>query len=121
MSKTRQQCLLEDTHFRVLSLLEDNTYLNQREMAVSLGMSLGAVNYCLRALAVKGLVKIYNFHGSKNKLGYAYLLTQAGFSEKLALTSQFLQRKKQEYAALEAEIKALQRKLDIKNDVDKLL
>ena len=99
----------EDTRFRVLSLLESQPDLNQREMAKVLGVSLGGVNYCLRALVAKGLVKMSSFQASENKLAYAYLLTPQGMTEKIALTSRFLKRKKQEYAALRAEIEALQK------------
>jgi EPS-associated MarR family transcriptional regulator len=109
MSMTRQQQLQEDTHFRVLSLLESQPDLNQREMAKALGVSLGGINYCLRALAAKGLIKMHNFQANDNKLGYAYLLTPQGMTEKLSLTAQFLQRKQQEYVALKAEIDALQK------------
>ena len=108
MPMTRQQQLQEDTHFRVLSLLERQPDLNQREMAKALGVSLGGVNYCLRALVAKGLIKMHNFQANDNKLGYAYLLTPQGMSEKLSLTAHFLQRKQQEYLALKAEIEALQ-------------
>ena len=106
---TRQQQLQEDTHFRVLSLLETQPDLNQREMAKALGVSLGGINYCLRALVVKGLIKMHNFQANDNKLGYAYLLTPQGMTEKLSLTAHFLQRKQQEYVALKAEIEALQK------------
>jgi EPS-associated MarR family transcriptional regulator len=109
MTMTRQQQLQEDTHFRVLSLLESQPDLNQREMAKALGVSLGGVNYCLRALVAKGLVKIHNFQENENKLGYAYLLTPQGMAEKIALTGRFLKRKQEEYAALRAEIEALQK------------
>ena len=108
MPMTRQQQLQEDTHFRVLSLLETQPELNQREMAKALGVSLGGVNYCLRALVAKGLIKMHNFQANDNKLGYAYLLTPQGMAEKLSLTAHFLQRKQQEYLALKAEIEALQ-------------
>jgi EPS-associated MarR family transcriptional regulator len=109
MTMTRQQQLQEDTHFRVLTLLESQPDLNQREMAKALGVSLGGVNYCLRALVAKGLVKIHNFQENENKLGYAYLLTPQGMAEKIALTGRFLKRKQEEYAALRAEIAALQK------------
>ena len=109
---TRQKQLQEDTHFRVLSLLERQPELNQRQMAKALGVSLGGVNYCLRALVAKGLVKMHNFQENDNKLGYAYLLTPTGLAEKLALTSHFLQRKQQEYLALKAEIEALQKSMN---------
>ncbi len=109
MTMTRQQQLQEDTHFRVLNLLQSQPDLNQREMAKALGVSLGGVNYCLRALVAKGLVKIHNFQENENKLGYAYLLTTQGIAEKIALTGRFLKRKQEEYAALKAEIEALQK------------
>ncbi len=112
MPMTRQQQLKEDTRFRVLTLLESKPDLNQREMAKALGVSLGGVNYCLRALVDKGLVKMHNFQENENKLGYAYLLTPSGMAEKLALTANFLQRKQQEYTALKAEIEALQKTVE---------
>ena len=112
MPMTRQQQLKEDTRFRVLTMLESKPDLNQREMAKALGVSLGGVNYCLRALVDKGLVKMHNFQENENKLGYAYLLTPTGMAEKLALTANFLQRKQQEYTALKAEIEALQKTVE---------
>lgn len=121
MSKTRQQQLQEDTRFRVLTLLENKTALNQRDMAVALGVSLGGINYCLRALVTKGLVKMQNFQENENKLGYAYLLTPTGLAEKLALTSDFLKRKQQEYLALKAEIEILQETIDSQRNEAKLL
>jgi EPS-associated MarR family transcriptional regulator len=109
---TRQKQLQEDTYFRVLCLLATKPEMNQREMAKALGVSLGGVNYCLRALVAKGLVKLHNFQKNDNKLGYAYLLTPIGLAEKLALTSHFLQRKQQEYLALKAEIEALEKSIN---------
>ena len=97
----------KDTRFRVLRLLQDNPDLTQREIAELLGVSLGGINYCLRALADKGLVKIQNFQKSKNKMGYVYLLTPRGISEKAALTEAFLKRKMEEYEALKIEIEEL--------------
>jgi EPS-associated MarR family transcriptional regulator len=72
-------------------------------------VSLGAVNYCLKALIDRGLVKASNFSKSPNKLGYAYVLTPAGIAEKIALTHGFLQRKTAQYKALKTEIDALKR------------
>ena len=74
-------------------------------------MSLGAVNYCLKALIERGLVKATNFTKSPNKLGYAYVLTPAGIGQKTMLTGWFLVRKKAEYEALRAEIDALSREI----------
>ncbi len=91
-----------------MRLLESNPDLTQREIAGHLGVSLGRVNYCLRALADKGMVKIKNFRNSNNKLGYLYLLTPRGVSQKVALTESFLKRKVREYEALKAEIEELE-------------
>ncbi len=102
-----RQTSQQDTHYRTLRLLQKNPDLTQREIAKELGVSLGSVNYCLKALADKGLVKMRNFRASKNKLGYAYLLTPRGVKEKLALTEGFLHRKLKEYDALKAEIAVL--------------
>lgn len=85
--------------------------MTQRQIAEALGISLGGANYCLRALAGKGFVKIKNFRNSNNKMGYAYLLTPKGITEKTALTARFLKRKMEEYEALKAEIESL--KLEI--------
>jgi EPS-associated MarR family transcriptional regulator len=106
---TRQQQLQEDAHYRVLALLEAKPDMSQREMAQALGVSLGGINYSLRALMARGMIKLHNFKNSERKSAYAYLLTPAGVAEKASLTGQFLQRKLQEYEALKAEIEALQR------------
>lgn len=101
----------EDTRFRVLRLLESHPDLTQREIADRLGISLGGVNYCVRALTDKGLVKIQNFQNSSNKLSYAYLLTPTGMAEKTLLAARFLKRKLVEYEALRAEIDALEQEV----------
>lgn len=97
----------EDTHFRIMRILQDNPDLTQRDLAEMLGMSVGGLNYCLNALIDKGFVKMGNFQKSKNKFKYVYLLTPQGIAEKMALTSRFLKRKMEEYDALKAEIEAL--------------
>jgi EPS-associated MarR family transcriptional regulator len=99
---------VEDLHFRVLKLLQDHPDLSQRELAEQLGVSNGKLHYCLKALIDKGLVKLENFAQSKHRLGYSYLLTPAGISEKAGMTSRFLKRKIAEYEALRQEIAALQ-------------
>ena len=109
----RQTHIQEDTHFRIMRILQDNPDLTQRELADKLGMSVGGLNYCLNALIDKGLVKIENFSQSKNKFGYVYLLTSKGILEKITLTSKFLQRKQAEYEALKAEIESLKAQSDI--------
>ncbi len=99
--------LQEDTTYRVLRILQANPDLTQREIAQQLGMSTGGLNYCLKALIAKGLVKVVNFSQSKNKFGYIYVLTPQGLTIKAALTGRFLQRKLAEYQTLQAEIDAL--------------
>jgi len=98
----------EDMRFRVLRALQDNPELSQREIAGELGVSLGAINYCLKALVDKGQIKIRNFRASDNKLRYAYLLTPHGISEKSHLTAGFLRRKLAEFEALKAEIESIE-------------
>lgn len=90
-----------------MRLLEANPDLTQRKLAIALGVSLGGLNYCLKALIQKGYLKVGNFKRSKNKLGYVYLLTPAGVGEKARLTASFLRRKIQEHEAIKAEIEAL--------------
>lgn len=104
---SRPAKIQEETHFRIMRLLQDNPDLTQRELANRLGISVGSLNYCLNALIDKGFVKMANFQKSKNKFKYVYLLTPQGIAEKVALTSHFLQRKMQEYDALKLEIKIL--------------
>lgn len=106
----------EDTDFRVMHLLEDNPDITQRELAERLGVSVGRLNYCLKALMNRGWVKMQNFTSSKNKFGYIYLLTPDGVIQKTTLTSQFLKRKVHEYEALRAEIESLGGSNIIKND-----
>ena len=108
---SRQAKLQEDTYFRVMRILQDNPDLTQRELAERLGISVGGLNYCLKALMDKGLVKMKNFANSKNKFGYVYVLTPMGMAEKAAVTHRFLLRKMDEYEALKAEIEALKREV----------
>jgi len=97
----------EDTHFRIMRILQENPDLTQRELADRLGMSVSGLNYCLNALIEKGFVKMGNFQKSKNKFKYVYLLTPKGIAEKVSLTSRFLKRKMDEYEALKVEIETL--------------
>lgn len=94
----------QDTRFRVLHALAKTPDATQREIALRLGLSVSAVNYVLKALVEKGLVKVENFTASKNKFGYVYLLTPTGVAEKLSLTGAFIQRKLAERERIEAEI-----------------
>jgi EPS-associated MarR family transcriptional regulator len=109
---SRQANTQEDTHFRIMRILQENPDLTQRELAEKLGMSVGGLNYCLNALIDKGLVKMQNLSNSKNKFKYVYLLTPVGIAEKVALTTRFLSRKMEEYEALKLEIDALKLQVD---------
>lgn len=104
---SRQSNLQDDTYFRVMSLLEANPDLTQRELAHALGVSVGGVNYCIKSLIQKGFVKVNNSRQSKNKFGYVYLLTPEGAREKARMTGSFLQRKLREYQAIKEEVEAL--------------
>ncbi len=96
----------------MMHLLQKNPDFTQRELAERLGISVGALNYCLKALMGKGLVKMKNFANSKNKFGYVYVLTPSGIAEKAAITHRFLQRKLHEYEALWQEIESLKTEAD---------
>ena len=76
----------------------------QKTIANELGFSVGKINYVLKALGDKGLLKIENFYNSKNKLQYKYLLTEEGIKEKIFLTQKFIARKKAEYEELQSEL-----------------
>ena len=103
--------LQEDTHFRVLRLLQENPEMSQRELAEAVGVSVGGIHYVLNALIDKGLVKLGNFTAAEDKRRYAYVLTPRGIREKSLLTARFLKRKLAEYEALKAEIELLQDEL----------
>ena len=100
-----------DIHFRLLNALEENPYMTQRDLAKKLGVSLGGVNYCLKALIEIGHIKMNNFENNPNKLNYLYLLTPSGIKEKTILTKDFLKRKIDEYQNLKKEIELIQSKI----------
>lgn len=99
----------DEITYKLLKSIEENPNQSQRELSKSLGISLGKLNYCLKALIGKGLVKANNFRKNPNKTDYLYLLTPEGVEEKARVTVRFLKRKMQEYEQLKREIKALQR------------
>ena len=76
----------------------------QRELARDLGLSLGKLNYCLRALKSKGLVKIKNFKKNPEKINYIYVLTPRGIAAKTKLTMDFMKRKMMEYDELKKDL-----------------
>jgi EPS-associated MarR family transcriptional regulator len=97
----------QETRYRLLKLLNENPTLSQRQLADETGVSLGKVNYCLKALVKTGLIKVDNFQKSDNKAAYAYLLTPKGVAAKAKITVAFLKRKQSEYDSLVQEIEML--------------
>jgi len=91
-------------YFDVLRKIQNNPSTSQRAMASELGFSLGKLNYCLKALQSKGLVKINNFKKNPNKISYLYILTPKGIAAKTELTIMFMKRKMAEYDELKKEI-----------------
>jgi len=104
---SKRSKLQEDTHFRVLRLLQENPEMSQRELAEAVGVSVGGMHYVLNALIEKGMVKLGNFTAAEDKRRYAYTLTPKGIKEKSLIAGKFLKRKMAEYEALKAEIDAL--------------
>tara|TARA_Y100001936_G_C15811382_1_gene526833 strand:+ start:264 stop:569 length:306 start_codon:yes stop_codon:yes gene_type:complete len=91
-------------HLNVLRKINKKPDFTQRELAKELGFSLGKLNYCLKSLKDKGLVKINNFSKNPNKLEYIYVLTPKGIQQKTKLTLDFMKRKMKEYDELKKEI-----------------
>ncbi len=97
---------MEQDHFEVLRKIQKNPESSQRELAEELGFSLGKLNYCLKALQKKGLVKFQNFQKKKNKISYLqYVITPKGISERTKLTINFMKKKMREYDELKKELK----------------
>jgi EPS-associated MarR family transcriptional regulator len=113
---SRRSEIQEDVTLRALRLIGENPTLSQRDLARRVGISVGAAHYCLSALAEKGLIKLGNFQASRNKGGYAYILTPQGIAAKAQLTVSFLKRKLAEYDALKAEIADLEREVGGETD-----
>jgi EPS-associated MarR family transcriptional regulator len=96
-----------ETHLKILKHIQTNPDISQRQLAEELGVSVGKVNYCLRALIDKGFVKAGNFKRNTDKLSYLYLLTPKGIEEKASLTANFLKRKIVEHEKITQEIEQL--------------
>ena len=100
MNKKREN----QDHFDVMREIQKQPQTSQRDLAEQLGFSLGKLNYCLKALQQKGLIKIKNFERNPNKLNYIYVLTPEGIAEKTRLTINFMKRKMEEYDELKKEL-----------------
>ena len=94
----------ENENFSILRLIDNSPYITQRELAKYLGFSLGKLNYCIKMLHAKGLIKIKNFNKNPKKLNYLYLLTPKGISAKTKLTIRFMNKKLSEYDELKKEL-----------------
>ena len=92
-------------HFDILRKIQGKPNLSQRRLAEELGFSLGKLNYCLKALKNKGLIKIRNFKRNPKKINYIYILTPKGISHKTKLTINFMKRMMKEYDQLKKELK----------------
>lgn len=102
----------DEITYKLLKSIDEDPAQSQRDLSKSLGISLGKLNYCLKALMEKGLVKANSFCQSDNKGGYLYLLTPYGVDEKTRVTVRFLKRKMNEYELLEKEIAELQKEVE---------
>ena len=100
-----------DTEYTVLKILKDNPKMTQRQLSKELGLSLGRTNYVIHAVIDKGWVKLSNFKRSDNKLGYLYVITSKGITEKGILAKNFLERKSDQYNRLKKEIETLKSEL----------
>ena len=109
----------DEVRLRVLRALEDNPELSQRQLAAALGVSLGGVNYAVKALVERGFVKVKNFSRSDNKVAYLYVLTPSGLAEKVSVATALLGRKLEEYEVLTSEIEALKSEAAPRDSVER--
>jgi len=96
-----------EDHFQILRKIQKKPKSSQRELASELGIRLGKLNYCIKALKKKGLIKINNFQNNTNKINYIYVLTPIGIKHRLKLTIIFMKKKMREYDELKSEIKLI--------------
>ena len=105
MKQDKDPLFKDEEYFNIIRKISKDSNISQREMSAELGISLGKVNYCLRALKEKGFIKVKNFRKSENKMKYFYVLTPKGISEKTKITIRFMKQKMREYDELKKEIK----------------
>ena len=101
---------MDETKFKILRKISEKTEFSQRSLSKELGVSLGKLNYCLKALTDKGFIKISNFRNSENKAKHLYLLTPKGLSEKTKVTIRFMRQKIKEYDELKKDLQILKNK-----------
>ena len=93
-----------EDHLKVLNKINKEKKISQRLLSKKLGISLGKINYCLKELKKKGIVKIRNFNQSKKKIKYLYVLTPKGLQQKTKITIKFMKQKMQEYESLKKDL-----------------
>ena len=116
---SKRDLIRDEAGFAILGLVQGNPNISIAEISRQLGVSNGMAHYVLRRLIDKGSVKIKNFSKNPNKRNYSYILTPAGLSEKLELTSVFLERKRKEYHALRQEIRTLEQNIKLDDSSSK--
>lgn len=94
--------MYEEIELKILKIITTST--NQKSIAKEIGYSVGKINYILKGLIGKGLIKSEKFLNSNNKIQYKYLLTEDGIKEKIDITDKFIKRKKEEYEELQSEM-----------------
>jgi len=109
--------MLSNDEFEILRKIESSTSLSQRKLASDLGFSLGKLNYCLKALKDKGMIKLKNFKENTNKFGYVYILTPIGIAHKMQLTINYMKLKIREYDQLKKEYQKLKKINNINKNV----
>ena len=107
----KSDLITDEVRYRLLKKIEKKPNISQRELARSMGVSLGKVNYCLKALIEAGFVKAGNFARSNNKKGYVYVLTPKGVKEKTAVAIRFLEKKMEQRELLIKEIEQLREEI----------
>ena len=100
----------DEEYLKLLKKINKDPEISQRNLSNELDMSLGKINYCLKALKTKGLIKIKNFKKSKEKIGYLYYLTPKGIAEKTNITIKFMKLKMKEYDELKNELNSIRSK-----------
>ncbi len=101
-----------EIQLKLLKLLENEPKLTQREMNLKMGVSLGKINYCISALAEKGMIRVERFKNHNKKTAYMYRLTPNGLEELANLTMIFLKSKIREYDKIKLEIQKLSAQID---------
>ena len=113
MQNQKKSQLETEESLMLMRVIDENPQVTQRELSANLGMSLGKINFLIKAMVEKGFIKADNFKNSKNKIAYLYCLTPRGLEEKTKITYCYMKRKIAEYEKLEEEIRQLQKEVDL--------